>query len=1022
MEDFMSAISKKTPVKKRDRLLLAAGAMSLLLALLSVINCQPAHAVVWCHDYTVYILTGRDVDNTPPGALRELLGNLGYKPFSYTSARYSPGAMSHLKEGDVLIVGDSHSGVVNKNAAIDHFIQIEGRSGTHYDPRDDGFRKLLRRNNTLEQFLNRPVYRNMALEIWRLYKRAELTAAAGLPFLGPDTWSSSDFRLNPKTGDFSGTFVNRRINSEGGNKAVFVLQGTTAKDGKLKADFSGSVALAASKAERRENRFSGAMNLNPSGSKEPISFSGPANLTFSRSESGYEGGRKYRGSVQLRLFDKGAKGQPETTSDRDNPSDTRSHMGCLNIFVVTAEGRTLYKARVTASSGSARKEGETDYTGGISFDLPTGTVSVTAQSPVEMQMKTVTRSISIPPGACQRTYLVMRPEGESTGTGDYGRLTVRVMNEEGWFPGAKVVVSGMGAHNYQTELRTGTGADGYAANMDPLPPGPYRVIAGAAGHGVDSEQINVSAGREASLVLLLPYKLQPLSVGVLDKGSRTAIPGARVELDPGVMSQTDAQGVAAFKGVPVGRRQGKVTAQGYQTVMFNVNIEDNVDYVTSTVVYLDAGKPPEHVGLSPAASDRERRALRDDLQRWEKILECLEEGKRKYPGSWLDCNGNYTMRDRDVEIAHYQNLIKGSRTRLGRFPSAPAPVSSSASLPLDHIALTALNGAEAFGAGIGKNERRPSSGDLMASGTMLRTGKQSTASFRTPGETHVTLQQNTRVTVVQKPKERGAVWQVELSAGAIDVAHREGAPGFDDVNVTSRDGSVTPFNTRYHVEVGPTGTLVEVFQGRVRVNGAQILRLSTGGKPSPVKSLDLRAGERAVMLKTATVVDKPVGRNLLINGGFEQVLAKPWESGFFTKDGTVWFNSGACKSTAQVDRQNPHSGTASLHLRNASRREPNIYGTMTQKIKVVRNRKYAISLWAKGENLASNSALNVAIDPTWRIRPLALPAGTFGWSRFSGTFNSQDRDVVEFRIIFEDTGDVWLDDLVIEELSENMKR
>lgn len=875
----MGAIFRKYFAAKRNGPLLAAG---VALLLLSAIICQPAHAVVWCHDYTVYALTGRDVDNTKPGTLRGLLKNLGYKRFSYTSARFSPGAMSHLKEGDVLIIGDSHSGVVNKRGTIDHFIQIEGRSGTHYDPGDDAFQKLVRRNNTLEQFLNRPIYRNMTLEVWRFYKQAELSA---------------------------------------------------------------------------------------------------------------------------------------------DSADARSHMGCLTIFAITAEGRTLYKARVTASSGSTRKEGETDYYGSISFDLPAGTVSVTAQSPAEMQMKAVAKSVSIPPGACQRIYLVMKPEGEATGTEDYGRLTVRVMNEEGWFSGAKVAVSGMDGHNYPMHILAATGADGYAAIMDPLPPGRYRASATAPGHGADSEQITVSAGKEASLVLLLPYKLQPLSVGVLDKGTRKAIPGARVELEPGVTSITNVQGVAAFKGVPVGKRQGKVTAQGYPAAAFTVNIEDTTDYLTSTIVYLEAGKTPGRAGPSPATSDRERRALQDEVQRWVKILECLEEGKRKHPTSWLDCNGNYTMRDRDVEIAHYRNLIKGARTKLGQPPSASAAVSPSAPLPPDRIALTALNGAEAFGTGIGMNERRPSNGELMGSGTTLRTGRQSTASFRTPGETHVTLQQNTLVTVVQKPKERGPVWQVDLSAGIIDVVHREGAPGYDDVNVTSRDGSVTPFNTRYRVEAGPTGSLVVVFQGRVRLNGTQILRLDTAGKPSPVKSLDLPAGERAIMLKTSIAnMDKPAAKNLLINSGFEQGLTRPWESGSFSKDGAVWFNSSGCRSAAVVDRQNVHSGTASLHLRNVSGRAPNIYGTMTQKIRVDRNRKYAISLWAKGENLASNGALNVAIDPTWRIRPLALPAGTFGWSRFSGTFNSQDRDLVEFRIIFEDTGDVWLDDLVVEELPENVRK
>lgn len=1023
--DLMGETTRTISLSKVKRFPLVSYVTLLLLFLLSAIACQPAHAIVWCHDYTAYSMTGGDADNTPPGTLRELLSNLGYRRFSYTSARFSPDAMSHLKPGDVMIIGDSHSGVVNANGTIDHFIQIEGRSGTHYNTWDPAFRKLVRKNNTLEQFLNRPIYRNMTLEVWRVNKRAELSAGSTLPLLGPDPWSSSDFHLNPKTGNFTGTFINRRINTEVGNKASLFVQGTlNTKQGRLKADFSGNTQLTARETDRRENRFSGTMNLNSSGSNKSIVLAGPASLTFSHSESGYETGRKYSGTVKLRLSDAGATGGIETASEQGDPPNTSSSTGYLRIFVITPEGQTIYKARIAISSGSARKEGETDYEGSVGFDLPPGTVSVTAQPPVEMKMKTVTKSISITPGATRRIYLVTRPEGEATGTEDYGRLTVRVMDEEGWFSGAKVVVEGTSIHNYVTGIEARTGADGYAAIMDPLPPGTYRVVAGASGHGIDAENITVLAGREASLVLLLPYKLQPLSVGVLDKATHKVISGARVELEPGVTTLTDVQGVAAFKGVPVGRRKGKVTAQGYRAAGFSVNVDENVDYLTSTAVYLEAGKTPEESGSPPAGSDRERRALQDDLRRWVKILECLEEGKRKYPSNWLDCNGNWTMRDRDVEIAHYRNLIKGARSKLGQRSPAPPPVSPSAQLPSDRVALTAINGTEAFGIVRGGNERRPSNGELMASGTTLRTGKQSTASFRTPGETRVTLQPNTRVTVVQKPSQRDTVWQVDVSAGAIDVVHREGAPGFDDVNVTSRNGSVTPFNTRYRVEVGPTGTLVEVFQGRVHLNGTQILRISTGGKPSPVTSLDLRAGERAMMLKTAGTADRPVAKNLLINGGFEQGLAKPWESGSFTRDGATWINNGSCRSTADVDSRNAHSGTASLHLRNASPRSPNVYGTMTQKVKVNRYRKYVISLWARGDRLASKGALNVAVDPMWRIRPLALPAGTFGWSRFSGTFNSQDRDVVDFRIIFEDTGDVWLDDLAVEELpaNENTRR
>ena len=59
-------------------------------------------------------------------------------------------------------------------------------------------------------------------------------------------------------------------------------------------------------------------------------------------------------------------------------------------------------------------------------------------------------------------------------------------------------------------------------------------------------------------------------------------------------------------------------------------------------------------------------ALRERLTGWQKGLDCLEEGVRKYPNSWLDCNGHYTMRSRDTEIAHLRELIRDGRARLAQ--------------------------------------------------------------------------------------------------------------------------------------------------------------------------------------------------------------------------------------------------------------------------------------------------------------------------------------------------------------------
>jgi hypothetical protein len=65
-----------------------------------------------------------------------------------------------------------------------------------------------------------------------------------------------------------------------------------------------------------------------------------------------------------------------------------------------------------------------------------------------------------------------------------------------------------------------------------------------------------------------------------------------------------------------------------------------------------------------AKCEKEKQALRERLAGWQKGLDCLEEGKRKHPGNWLDCNGHWTMRDREVEIRDHRQWISNGRSRL----------------------------------------------------------------------------------------------------------------------------------------------------------------------------------------------------------------------------------------------------------------------------------------------------------------------------------------------------------------------
>jgi len=149
---------------------LSASALFLILAL-------PAPAIVWCHDYSLWQVTGEDANNTSPADLRARLEQLQYKRFPFTNAARSPLAQEKLKPGDVIIIGDAHSGVVNGNGLIDHFVQKFGASGTRYPPEEVQKMDNLYRDWTLLDILNFKrigpegneifPYREAEVEVWR---------------------------------------------------------------------------------------------------------------------------------------------------------------------------------------------------------------------------------------------------------------------------------------------------------------------------------------------------------------------------------------------------------------------------------------------------------------------------------------------------------------------------------------------------------------------------------------------------------------------------------------------------------------------------------------------------------------------------------------------------------------------------------------------------------------------------------------------------------------------------------------
>ncbi len=135
------------------------------------------NAITWCHDYSLYKISGKDVNKTSPQMLRQNLARMKFKRFNFTHAAHLPQAQSKLKPGDVIVIGNAHSGVVNQQGLIDHFIQKFGASGTSYKPEDILNMSNFKRSWTLLQIMNftrttpdgRKIfpYKKQKVEVWR---------------------------------------------------------------------------------------------------------------------------------------------------------------------------------------------------------------------------------------------------------------------------------------------------------------------------------------------------------------------------------------------------------------------------------------------------------------------------------------------------------------------------------------------------------------------------------------------------------------------------------------------------------------------------------------------------------------------------------------------------------------------------------------------------------------------------------------------------------------------------------------
>ena len=152
----------------------------------------------------------------------------------------------------------------------------------------------------------------------------------------------------------------------------------------------------------------------------------------------------------------------------------------------------------------------------------------------------------------------------------------------------------------------------------------------------------------------------------------------------------------------------------------------------------------------------------------------------------------------------------------------------------------------------------------------------------------------------------------------------------------------------------------------------------------------------------------PLAGNVVKDGDFESGVVPPWGTGIYEpRAETFW---GAANATATVDTGVSHSGRASLKIVNQSPAAPNVYRTMSQQDAVTAGAPYCLTFYAKSST-SSRGALSIAVDHAWQKRAAAAP-GIYDWERFTLLFNAESA-TIDVRIISENTGTVWVDDISV---------
>lgn len=122
---------------------------------------------------------------------------------------------------------------------------------------------------------------------------------------------------------------------------------------------------------------------------------------------------------------------------------------------------------------------------------------------------------------------------------------------------------------------------------------------------------------------------------------------------------------------------------------------------------------------------------------------------------------------------------------------------------------------------------------------------------------------------------------------------------------------------------------------------------------------------------------------------------------------TSWAEGGADVAFAG-DTSQPHSGTRSLRIVDASPLAGGVYGAISQEVHVEPSTTYQFRLWVRGSGVASGAGFVVTDNAGTRT---AVPSGTFGWQEITWTRTTGASDTtIPVIIAVQDVATLWFDD------------